>query len=593
MFASSIWAPCSGCPCPNHHLPSCTFAVEHSLSDDHKWMHLTHSNNPPSQYEETVLFTTISTYDEQIQAIELEKSNLEAFSLTLKAQIVVVSQKIEVLREEHARVAKVARERRNLLNPIRRLPPEVLNHIFLNTIDFPVSRTPIIQNTAKDSEEALEIPPNWEFNATENSLWSITGVSTNWRSVSLSSPRLWSYINIFITNSNFADYSYIRQLGLQLDRSAKHPLSMSICHITEESTAENIPLQLVAVLFSFSTCIRELHLFLPWTLFCQMAALRLSLPSLEKLSILCTDGIYPVEYLNLRLLSFAPRLRALEVVDLVDPQERFKIPWRQLKMYRSDHAHQPVYPFRHIGPRAHHHLNVLRKLPQVEECVLRLGDSSEEAEFGNEVYPLICPQLHMLDISSWNIDYEEQDSVFQQVADRLVLPKLSVLKVACSQRDNCETPDVFSSLCHLLQRSQSPITVLHFDHGRILTKDLLQLFRSAPTLEDLRLTRLGTGVFTQKVMETLTIDHASSEDLILPHLGILYMPSEAVKVPDLVRMIRSRRISDCTGRFVRLQTLGLCGGFPDSCPGLDDAISDLKQYYAEGFSFDIYHDDPR
>ncbi|PBK73264.1 hypothetical protein ARMSODRAFT_1001402 [Armillaria solidipes] len=591
MYTNSIWAPCSECPCPNHHLPSCTFTVELSLSDDPEWMHLTRSNNPPSQYEEMVLSTMISAYDEQIQGIELEKSNPEAFSLALKAQIVAVSQKIEALGEEHARVTEAFRERRDLLSPVRRLPPEVLNHIFLNTIDFPVPRTPIVHNAVK--EEAIEISPNWEFNATESSLWSITGVSTKWRSVSLSSPRLWSYVNIMITDSNFADYSYIRQLGLQLDRSAKYPLSMSICHIAEESTAEALPLQLVAILFSFSTCIRELHLFLPWTLFCQMAPLHLSLPSLENLIILCTDGIYLVESLNLRLLSFAPKLQSLEVVDLVDPQERFELPWRQLKMYRSDHAYQPVYPFRHIGPRAHHHLNVLRKLQQVEECVLRFGDSSEEDEFGNEVYPLICPQLHILDISSWNIDYAEQDSVFQQVADRLVLPGLSVLKVACSQRDNYETPDVFTSICHLLQRSQSPITVLHFDHGRILTKDLLQLFRSAPTLEDLRLTRLGNGVFTQKVMEKLTLDHASSEDLVLPHLRTLYMPSEIVNITDLVRMVRSRRISDYSGRFNRLQTLRLCGNFPDSCPGLDTAISDLKHYYAEGFSFGICHINPQ
>ncbi len=148
-------------------------------------------------------------------------------------------------------------------------------------------------------------------------------------------------------------------------------------------------------------------------------------------------------------------------------------------------------------------------------------------------------------------------------------------------------------MCHLLQRSQSPITVLHFDHGRIFTKDLLQLFRSAPTLEDLRLTRLGNGVFTQKVMEKLTVDHSSSEGLVLPHLRTLYMPSETVKFADLVRMVRSRRISDYSGRFNRLQTLRLCGDFPDSCPDLDTIISDLKQYYAEGFSFGICHINPQ
>ncbi len=263
MLASSTWAPCSGCPCPNHHLlPPCTFAAELSLSDDPEWMHLTRSNNPPSQHEEMALSTMISAYDEQIQGINLEKSNLEAFSLALKAQIVVVSQKIEALCEEHARVTEAARERRGLLSLVRRLPPEVLNHIFLNTIDFPVPRTPIRHNAVKD-REARVISRNWKFNATESSLWSITGVSPKWRSVCLSSSRLWSYVNVFITDSNVADYSYIRRLGLQLDRSEKYPLSMSICHIAEESTAENLPPKLVAILFSFSLVFESSTLSFP------------------------------------------------------------------------------------------------------------------------------------------------------------------------------------------------------------------------------------------------------------------------------------------------------------------------------------------
>ncbi len=233
----------------------------------------------------------ISAYNEQMQGIELEKSNLEAFSLALKAQIVVVSQKIVALREEHARVTEAAREKRDLLSPVRRLPPEVLNHIFLNAIDFPVQRTQIVYDQEADDQEADDqeadhpVELKWEFKPTGCSLWSFMEVSTQWRSVCLSSPRLWSYVNVFITDSNFADYSYIRQLGLQLDRSAKHPLSISICHITEESTAEALPPQLVTILFSFSTCIRELHLYLPWVLFCQMSHLRLSLPSLENLII--------------------------------------------------------------------------------------------------------------------------------------------------------------------------------------------------------------------------------------------------------------------------------------------------------------------
>ncbi|PBK95186.1 hypothetical protein ARMGADRAFT_1061887 [Armillaria gallica] len=586
MYTNSMWAPCSGCPCPNHHLPSCTFTAEPSLSDDPEWMHLSRSNNPPSQYEEMVLSTLISAYDEQIQGIDLETSSLEAFSLSLKAQIVTVSQKIEALRQEHARVTEAARDRQDLLSPVRRLPREVLNHIFLNAIDFPVQRTQIVMTGEEDDQEAdsdheEDVEVKWDFKPPGSSLWSFMEVSTQWRSVCLSSPRLWSYVNIIITESNFKDHSYIRQLGRQLDLSAKYPLSISICRIVKEFAPQVLPPQLVAIFFSFSSCIRELHLYLTPYILSQMSDMRLSLPSLEYVVLLFQDGVYPTTD-HLRLFSSTPKLQSLEVIDW---QDGLELPWNQLKKYHSDwDGHRNIW---FNCPETHHHLNTLRKLQQVEECVLRLGNVSDEDELGDEVYPLIIPQLRMLDLSSWNSDHSTDHSVFPQVADRLVLPALSVLKVACSQAGNYETQDVFASIYRLLQRSQSHITVLHFDHGLVLAEDLLELFSSTPTLEDLRLSRIGYGVFTDQVAEKLTLDHASSsEDLILPHLCTLYIPGGGgLTVSGVVRMVQSRRINDNSRRFDRLQTLRLYGNFLDPSPAIDKTISRLKQYYAEGFSF--------
>ncbi|SJL15098.1 uncharacterized protein ARMOST_18580 [Armillaria ostoyae] len=577
MHANSIWAPCSECPCPNHHLPSCTFAVKHSLSDDPEWMHLTRSNNSPSQYEETVLSGMASSYDQQIRSIDMEKSNLEAFSLSLKAQIVAVSQRMNALRQERVRITEAVRESRNLLSPVRRLPLEILNHIFLDTIDFPVPRTQIVRDGEEEDTGELS---NWEFKAPESSLWSITGVSKAWRSASLSFPRLWSYINIIITESNFKDHSYIRQLGRQLDRSANYPLSISVCRIVKESAPQDLPPQLAAVLFSFSSRIQELHLCLTSSILSQMSNMQLSLPSLESLILLCQDRVSGISE-NLRLFSYIPKLQSLEVIDWRDGLE---LPWSQLKKYHSDHRYIPT-GFQ--GPRTHHHLNVMRKLQQVEECALRLSGASLAPGFGDDVYPLICPQLRVLDLSSWMKGIPTL-SVFRQLADRLVLPALSVLRVACSQRGPYEVREVFSSIRHLLQRSQSPITVLHFDHGLVLAEDLLELFPSTPTLEDLRLSRIGCDAFINQVVEKLTLDHASSpEDLILPHLCTLYIPGVGLTVSGLVRMVQSRRISDNSRRFDHLQTLRLCGNYPDPHPAINSIISHLKQYYAEGFSFGI------
>ncbi|KAK0448518.1 hypothetical protein EV421DRAFT_1900236 [Armillaria borealis] len=311
MHTNSIWMPCYECSCPNHHLPPYTFAVEHSLSDDPEWVHLTRSNNPPSQYEETVLSGMTSSYDQQIQSIDMEKSNLEAFSLFLQAQNIAVSQRMLVLRHERVRITEAVRECRNLLSPVRRLPLEILNHIFLDTIEFPVPRTQIVRDSEEEDPSELS---EWEFKAPESSLWSITGVSKAWRSASLSFPRLWSYVNIIITESNFKDHSYIRQLGRQLDRSANYPLSISVCRIVKESAPQDLPPQLAAVLFSFSSRIQELHLYLTLSILFQMSDMRLSLPSLECLVVLCQDRVVRTSE-NLRLFSYTPKLQSLEVID--------------------------------------------------------------------------------------------------------------------------------------------------------------------------------------------------------------------------------------------------------------------------------------
>ncbi|KAK0462383.1 uncharacterized protein EV420DRAFT_1184420 [Desarmillaria tabescens] len=582
MHTTSIWTPCSGCPCPDHHLPSCTFPVEPSLSDDPQWTHLTRSNNPPSQYEEFVLSGMISAYDQQIKDIDMEKSNLEAFSLSLKAQIIAVFQRMDVLRQERARVTEAVRQRQNLLNPVRRLPPEILNHIFLDTIDFPVPRTLIIQEEEDDSKLS-----DWKFTPTESSLWSITEVSKKWRSASLSSPRLWSYVNIVITDSNFDDHSYIRQLGLQLDRSARYPLSISICRMAKDFLPQDLPPQLVAIMFSFSSCIRELHLYVTAHMFSQMSDMRLSLPSLEYLVLLRQDGGILGTIDRLRLFSSTPKLQSLDVIDWEGDLE---LPRNQVKKYFSDHkciGSQHPYPL----DRVHHHLNTLRKFQQVEECALRLGRVSHRRDFGDNFYPLICPQLRVLVLSSWIIDRTAKYSAFGQVAKRLFLPALSALKVACSQKDKCEAQDVFSSICRLLQRSQSPITVLHFDHGHVRTKDLLQLFHTAPFLEDLRLTRLGAGpVFTDEVVEKLTVDHVSSDDPLLPRLHTLYIPSGDFSTSYIVRMVRSRRSGGNSGRVEPLQTLRFC--FSGPRPVYDPAMDELKEYYAEGFSLGTCYIDP-
>ncbi|PBK95124.1 hypothetical protein ARMGADRAFT_787147 [Armillaria gallica] len=576
MTKLSDWVPCKECACPNHHLPSYEVNLQTKLSDNPDWARLSHSNDAPSPGEESALLAMISSCDSQLQSLELEESVLQTLFHDLKAQMKFLSHEMGTLRQQRGLISEAIRESRRILSPVRRLPSEILYRIFLDTIDFPVHYTQSGFNNI-----------HWNFHPTENSLWSITGVSKRWRDVALTSPKLWSFVNISITDEAFDDLAYIRRLGLQLHRAIKYPLSVSICDIDAESLYDEIPPQLIAILFSFASSIRELHLYLPSVLLSDLTRLQLSSPSLESLVIICTDGIELPNYGQLRLFSFIPQLRLLKLVDVTNVQASFDLPWHLVKEYRSDHIFHFEYPPRDIGSRAQEHLVILRNLAQVEKCVLRLGDASED-EFEGSLFPLVCPQLRSLELSSWSIEDYTKPSAFQQVADRLTLPALSVLKVSCSEMDDEETEEVFTSICRLLLRSHSPITVFHLNHCQASSGDLLQLFHSVHTLEDVRLIDIRSRFVTTEVIEELTLDHSSSKALVLPRLRTLYISGTKFSSQCLIRMVKSRWGSGEQMHGVeRLLTVKMCGKYSRADSFRETVLAELKGCTEGGFSFEI------
>ncbi|KAK0481028.1 hypothetical protein EDD18DRAFT_1113310 [Armillaria luteobubalina] len=76
--------------------------------------------------------------------------------------------------------------------------------IFLETIEFPI-------HPSHDPDYFSW----WIFHSTDNPMWSLQYVLKQWRMVVMSSPQLWSYINIILTDNNFDDPSYVWQFSEQ------------------------------------------------------------------------------------------------------------------------------------------------------------------------------------------------------------------------------------------------------------------------------------------------------------------------------------------------------------------------------------------
>ncbi|KAK0462355.1 uncharacterized protein EV420DRAFT_1182622 [Desarmillaria tabescens] len=520
------WSHCTGCTCPNHQIPSYEFSPDRHTLKPLNLARLAHSNDSPSDAEEAVLRKMLSSYDAELQNIDTEQEQLTQFIAEMKSRISLAEQKVDDLYKERHAISAAILERKQLLNPIRRFPAEILLRIFSSTIVFPIPRF------HTDGDEA------WGFLPPENSIWTIETVCKRWRTVALDFPELWSSINIVITDTNFGDdsrgISYVHRIGTQLNRSKNRPLSLTILNDEIGSSFAKLPPAIVAILFSFSTCIERLHLYVPPVMFAHIPSLHLSLPSLTDLCLLPTVESID-EYQGLKLFH-CPMLHRLHTVDIPQPCHSFDLSWGQIATFTSDHA---LYAGRAPGLETQSALRIFQNLTSMSECYLRLELVSTERSWVDEHLDTVESQIHVLSLSSWRF---KNHTPVKELLDKLILPVLQQLYVKCSiddaDRDDEET---FAAIYDVLRRSGQPsITTLHFDHGDILEEDLLQILSTCPTLEDVRLTDVDEGAISNETLLRLTLKVDGTEPLI-PRLHTLHISGPMLfSMQIFVNMVESR-----------------------------------------------------
>ncbi|PBK95150.1 hypothetical protein ARMGADRAFT_1077913 [Armillaria gallica] len=147
-----------------------------------------------------------------------------------------------------------------------------------------------------------------------------------------------------------------------------------------------------------------------------------------------------------------------------------------------------------------------------------------------------------------------------KLADQLVLPALMQLEVQCSVGDAGRDPrQTFTAIRELLQQSKAPITVLYFEHGRILTADILHVLHNAPTLEDIRLTDIDEGAVADQVFFDLTLK--PDKLALVPRLHTLHLSGALLLHMHTFRdMLKScRTVADiCSPPVRRLAEVKLC-----------------------------------
>lgn len=349
----------------------------------------------------------------QLGDLRLYLSSREEHVSHLAVRASVLQSELKACELEKSRAEDDIAEIKQLLNPIRRVPNDILRQIFLTSIQRAHSHF-YEPATSLDRRG----PP-----------WTLTGVCSNWRTVVISDPLLWSTMSVVIPprvhpphveHCNDACRRCVQSLIMQLSRTEKNMLDVSITvsygypgGCSKASTI--LTAMLISTAARWKTLTLRLSSPLPrrdllWS------SIKLSLTSLTRLW-LCSQSERATEYEDL----FTEAVK-LEFLHIEGTGRDFSIPPQSLRVLEHHSARGMTLT-----------LNNLSHFSNLEILSLIIFEHTNIGE------AITFPKLQRLSISGKNI---------QSFLGKLSLPSLASLH---AQGDSIST----ASIWHMQKRSEA------------------------------------------------------------------------------------------------------------------------------------------
>ncbi|KAK7047448.1 hypothetical protein VNI00_006679 [Paramarasmius palmivorus] len=240
-------------------------------------------------------------------------------------QILQMETSLKALREEQTRLRGIAKTYKQILHPIRRLPPEILREIFqlveradhrFVTLDGSVKRS-FLRNTLSSSR----FP------------WILGQVSHLWREVALSCMDLWSNIGFELPDTTFSQEALARmvaQLMLQIQRSGTQPLSIHMKSHHKLSACN----PLLVTICAHSTRWENLYLRLaqdgPGALQLLGTMIKGNIPNLQRLRLVSNTEAGIPDNTVCDAFSIAPQLHRVIIFDSPGFSRYLRIGWNQM-----------------------------------------------------------------------------------------------------------------------------------------------------------------------------------------------------------------------------------------------------------------------
>ncbi|PBK66731.1 hypothetical protein ARMSODRAFT_1086548 [Armillaria solidipes] len=379
----------------------------------------------------------------------------ERYLALLQQRISLTQNTLESLLKEQNRAAKHISDSKLVLNPVRRLPPEILSHIFLSCL-LPDSE--LLQSSDTDVDTSLIDSLN-----ITNSPWNLSYVSSQWRKAVLTTPRLWSFIRLQLCRYEDRKASLFR-LGTYLERSGTQCLTVAI-EIEEDMSDHPV----LPMILSTSPRWERLFVGLPFSALCIFNNVSGSLSALRWLSICLYDPEPDTEPITMiEAFRFAPQLRELELMEWdwgICFHDLFHFPWDQL-IQASVHGNNMQS------------LAVVQRAPNLVS-----GSFSADIDFLSDTPSDLCWHAHLQVLAVTNSPASSPEFI-AELFSRLALPGLLELRMEFSvTEEDMALPEFTPETAPMLEN-----LCIQIDNSKTLDSEMLtSLLKHTPLLMYLKL----------------------------------------------------------------------------------------------------------
>ena len=484
---------------------------------DSPFAHLLGTNYIPTNSETRQILNFLSQPLSELSRLETEIDRHQAI--------------IDDLNEQRDKAKKIVDAHRALLSPARRLPPEIVQEIFVRCL-------PTTHNPAKSTTVAPLL---------------LGRICSAWRNISLSTPRLWSSIHLVVpTHNDISKIIAIIQLRCEalkewLGRSGTLPLSISLTitdnpHPRDVSTAS-----MIESLIQFSHRWNIIDLRVPYGLLEPLNDLtKDDVPCLEAIKI---DDIFnwdgsELPQWHFSIIGTAPRLHRVSFVHFQGVPHNLPLPWARLTELSLE-TNQTASSLNHNEA-----LVTLKQCPNLQRCTLCIYPSLPGG-FIPPSEPIKLPALHTFRIHA----YQENSDDLTVVFDHLFTPSLVKLAVIASISDDfISSPAQHVPFRSLLTRSSCPLESLTLSQNPISPKALIECLYLVPALTTLFVTDCKVTwppddedpetlppILSDELLRLLTPTNPESSDCLVPNLKSVNLAQcTAISDEVLMEFIQSR-----------------------------------------------------